>query len=332
VKLIRTKILLFAILILSIISILPTFSHAEIEIGVLESDINSEIIPENPEPYEDVTIKLTSYATDINKAMIVWQNGSDVVLSGYGKTTYTFKALGPDSLSIIDIKITPSGAINSITKRVIINPSEVVLIWESINGYTPPFYKGKSFPSREGSIKVVALPNTNTIKSSKGNVVYTWKSNGNTALNSSGYGKDSFVFKNSLLKEKEIVGVTASSINGTYNAKKEINIPIVSPKIIFYKKSPSEGVLYNQAIAEETEMIGGEMTLVAVPYFLSFKDREDNFNYSWKINDEKIKTPNKKMELTIRPTSRGGYANISLGLESASEIFQYVTGQIKLNL
>ena len=325
------KIILVIVFIFGIGYILPVTSWAEDQISAQESDINVEVIPENPQPYQDVTINLTSYATDINKAMITWQNGSNVVLSGYGKTSYSFKALGPDSVSIFDITIVPPGSM-SISKRVVINPSEVILMWEAVDGYTPPFYRGKSFVSKEGMIKIVAIPNTKVITSGKGNIVYTWKKDDNTVLDASGYNKDSFIFKNSMLKNEENVGVSVSSVNSQYNSEGDIVVPIVSPMVLFYKKSPADGVLYNNAIINNISIPQEETTLVAEPYFLASKNKEGDFTYTWKINGTTIATPSKKTELTIKPTSAGGYANIDFSMDSISGLFQNVEGQVKLNL
>jgi hypothetical protein len=96
--------------------------------------------------------------------MIQWQSGSNIVLSGYGKTSYSFKASGPNTITIIDVVIGIPGSIDNIKKRIAITPSEVELMWEGVDSYTPPFYRGKSFPSAEGLIKVVAIPNTSVIK------------------------------------------------------------------------------------------------------------------------------------------------------------------------
>lgn len=307
-------------------------SFAENEIMLQESDITTTTIPENPQPYDDVTINLSSYATDLNKAMIQWQNGSSIVLSGYGKTSYSFKTSGPNTISIIDVTITIPGSIDKVTKRIAINPSEVELIWEGVDSYTPPFYRGKSFPSPEGRIKVVAVPNTNIIKQGKGAITYTWKSGNNTVQSASGYNKDSYVFQNSELNDVERVSVTAESVNGVYNATNSIEIPITAPKIIFYEKSPTQGILYNAALGKETSFNGEEMTIVAEPYFLALKGNEDSFSYNWKINGKIIDTPSRKTELTIRPTDRGGYATLELSMENLSTLFQKVIGQLKLDL
>lgn len=322
----------FITLVLSTMVFMPCFSYAESEIILQESDIDVQTIPQNPEPYQGVTIKLISYAVDLNKSIIEWRSGGKIILSGYGKTTYSFKTSGPNTTTAFDITITPPGSLNSVTKTIGITPSEVEVLWEAVGGYTPPFYKGKSFISREGGIKVVAIPNTNVIKKGKGNITYIWKSRDNTIESASGYNKDSYVFLNDPLNKNENISVTVSSVDDKYNATKDITIPIVSPKIIFYKKSPTEGVLYNQALVDGSFMNEDEMIIVAEPYFLALKGHENNFTYNWKINGDKITTPTKKTEITIRPSSRGGYATISLTIENLKTLFQQVSGNLKLTL
>jgi hypothetical protein len=325
-KLFITTFLLFGLF------FMPGLLLAESEIILQESDVEIQTTPENPEPYSNVTIKLISYATDLNKAMIEWRSGSSIVLSGYGKTNYSFQTFGPNTATIFDITITPTGSIGSISKKVTIAPSEVELFWEAVDGYTPPFYKGKSFVAKEGAIKVVAIPNTNVIKQGKGNISYTWKQNDKTNQNASGYNKDSFVFKNDTLNKNESITVMASSIDGKYNATKKIEIEMTNPKIIFYKKSPTEGILYNKALMNDDFMTEDEMTIVAEPYFLSYTGNEYGFDYKWKINGQSVTAPLKKNEITVRPISRGGYATISLEMENLKLLFQEVSGSLKLTL
>ncbi len=330
---IKIKIKFFPIIVFLIsMSILPSFLYAESDIMLQDTDIEVETIPRNPEPYQNVTINLISYSTDLNKAMIKWQSGSKTIMSGFGKKSYTFKSFGPNTTTIFNITITPANSFNNITKQVLITPSEVEVIWEAVDSYTPPFYKGKSFVSREGLIKVVAMPNTNTIKQGKGNITYTWSSNDETIQSASGYGKDSYIFRNSILNDNENITVVASSIDESYRATKTLYIPTVSPKILFYKKSPTEGVLYNKALTDNYLMSEDEMTIVAEPYFLELKNNKYDFNYKWQINGSVVETPTKKTELTIKPSSRGGYATISLYMENTRTLFQQVTGQLKLNL
>jgi hypothetical protein len=327
----KIKFILLGVFILSTLGVYH-FSFAESQIEVQESEIIVDLSPNNPEPYQDVTISLSSYATDLNKAIITWKVGGSTVLYGIGKTKYSFKTGPPDVPMNIDISIKTVGSMSSIDKTISITPSEIEIMWESVNGYTPPFYKGKSFPLIGGIIKAVAIPNTSTIKSGNGNISYTWKNNDSVLLDSSGYNKNSFVFKNSMFDQQNNITVIASSVDGSYGAESTINIPLYNPKIIFYKKSPSEGVLYNNALNKEMAMQEDEMTLVAEPYFLPIKGNLSNFNFTWQINGKNIQTPLSKKELTVRPTDRGGVATLNLIVENVNELFQKVSNQLKINL
>lgn len=318
------------IFLLSVFSFFPFISKSENQINTQESDIIINVSPQNPEPYQRVTINLISYATDLNRAMITWQKGSEIVSSGYGKTSYSFDGSAPDTSIVFDIKITTEEMISSINKRVSINFSEVVLLWESVNGYTPPFYKGKSFVSKKGKIKVVAIPNTN--KSNPGNFSYSWGLEDEIKNEISGYGKNYIILNNNYLDNKEKIKVIATSINNQFSASKEITVPIVSPFIVFYKKTTEEGVLYNKGTTNEMSANQGENTIVATPYYLEYKGYEDDFNYQWKINDSIIKTPSKKTEITVRPTSSGGYSEIEVYLKGINNILQEARGLLKLNL
>jgi len=302
------------------------------QIGVQDSDITVETVPENPAPYQDVQINLSSFATDLNSSMIEWYSGNKVILAGYGKTSYSFKAQGPNTSTSIQVVITPSGSTTHITKSIAINPTEIDILWEGLDAYTPPFYRGKSFPSSEGLIRAVAIPNSNTIKSGKGNIVYNWRNGDSAAQSASGFNKDSYIFANNELNKKESISVTASSVDGKYRATEDADIPIVSPEMYFYEKSPTEGILYNKALSDDTFVSADEYSVVAAPYFLSLKGNESKYTYAWKINDADIDTPSKKIELTIRPSSRGGYATIDLSMENLSSLFQKVSKRLKLNL
>lgn len=311
---------------------IPYYSKAENQIIVQDEEIVVNMIPNNPEPYQDVRIEISSYSTDLNKAIITWKGDGGVVLSGVGKTSYSFKTSGPNTKMNFEVVIKPVGSMSSLTKKISIFPSEVTLLWESLDGYTPPFYKGKTLNTKGSTIKAVAIPNTNTIKSGLGNMSYTWKNNDEVVQEASGYNKNYYTFKGDLFDGENEISVNVSSVEGNYNAENQIQIPSYKGKVIFYKKSPTEGVLYNKALLNDSFFSGEEMSIVAEPFFLSIRNRENSFYYNWKINGESIETPSKKKEITLRPTSKGGYATVSVTFEDMQRLFQKITGSLKLNL
>ncbi len=295
-----------------------------------DGDINIEILPDNPEPYSDVTIKVSSFATDLNRANMEWKVNGKIVLAGTGRTSYSFQTQGPNTITTIDVNITPADGI-AVNKQITVRTSEIEMLWQAIDSYTPAFYKGKALPIQEGRIKVVAFPNTvNVSKANKKSMVYGWSRNNSAVQSASGFGKDSFTFANNVLMNTENIKVSASSPDNSFNAIGSLGINISKPKLVFYKKSPINGILYDEALVGSATMIEEEMTVVAEPYFMN--RNSSDLLYYWKINNNFIDTPSKRTELTIRPSSRGGYATIELSIESATKLFQSVANNIKINL
>jgi hypothetical protein len=298
------------------------------QIPLTESEVMVEISPKNPIPLQNVTIKISSYSADLNRATITWKSESGVVSSGIGKTSYTFKAPEANISTSFTINIsTPSDG--TVVKKINIRPSDIDVFWESTNGYTPPFYKGKSFPITNGSVKVVAIPNFQ----SKRGFSYVWRNQNTTKSNQSGYDKSYYIFNNSMFDEVNQVAVTATSVSGDYVGQKSVEIKVYKPEIIFYKKDPIWGVDYNKALVSvfELEDEEEEITIVAEPYYFPIEEDPDKFIFDWKINNKTITTPTNKKELSIRPTSRDGYAIISLNISRLNEMFQKSFNSLKIN-
>lgn len=292
-------------------------------------DILANITPENPRPYEDVTITLESYATDLNRAMIEWKSGEKIFLKNTGVTDYSFKMGALGTQSLIDIKIiTVDGDI--VQKRIILTPTDMDILWQAVNSYVPPFYKGKALPPKEGKVRVIAIPS-----GQKGiqanNTAYNWKLNNATQQDQSGYKKNSFVFDLTNGTEDSIE-VTSIPVSEGSNATGSFKISGVNPEILFYKKSINEGIYYNKTLGKEMYLDTDEITIVGEPYFMGDNQNTGSHIYEWKINGEDIQTPTKRNTLTVRPTSKGGYAKISLRIENTLKLFQSAVQNLTINL
>jgi hypothetical protein len=329
VSILRTKIA-FPVILGIICFCISSYTHAAIDIQ--EDDIIVQVSPSAPQSYQDVTITLSSYATNLNTAQIEWTKSGIVVLTGFGKTSYTFKTDGPDIPSDIGIQIVINGTPEPITKQLVITPSDVELLWEAVDSYTPPFYKGKALPTQESTVRVTAIPSTKLGQARLGNISYTWKKNDTTQSSASGYKKNVFSFKNDIIETQEKISVDVTSIDNTYTATKSIRIPIVQPELYFYQKNEETGIRYSEILPFETPVLSDEITIVAEPYFLNLKNKTNTYTYQWKINGERIETPLYKKELTIRPTEKGGYATISVIIDGVSSLYQKIQGTIRLTL
>lgn len=296
-------------------------------------DISVKLTPENPKPFSDVTISLESLNVNIDNANIEWKSNGKTVLSGQGKKTYVFKTGGSNTNTNFEVSILPENSSISIKKTINIAPSDIDILWEAVDSYTPPFYKGKALPTKQSKIKVTAFPNTSGLSQiNQKNLTYTWKNDFNTIKNSSGLGKNTYTFLNSEIKNVEKIGLDIINQSGSYKSSGNLNINIVSPEVIFYKKSPLEGILYQKSIENNDFIEEDEVTIVVEPFFISSIENRNTFKYEWEINNTRIDTPTNPFELTVRPSSRGGYATINFMIENINKLFQKVEKSIKIEL
>ncbi len=316
----------FSISVLAITLMFFAFSaHAEIN----SSDIVLDISPNYPAPNQSVTATLTSFVTDINKAYISWSVNGKEALSGVGKKTFSFSAGGVNTTSTLEANIqTFNGP--SVVKRAGLAPAGLDLLWQAPDSYAPPFYKGKIFAGTEGTFKVVAMPNLAT---NSANLTYVWTKDNNGAPDSSGWGKNYFIFKNNYLEKDNTVGVAISDVSGNTNATGTITLQTVPPTILFYKKDPTLGIKYEQAIENGSNINKNGETLVAEPYFFSTKNiNSTDLTFDWSINGQTISTPSPKNILSIKPSGgKAGQAFIKVGINNARTLFQNLEKQINVS-
>lgn len=296
---------------------------------ISQSSVSVETIPDTPEPYKNITIRLVSYAVDLNSATITWTINGTSVLAGVGLREFSTDAPGPGASKTILVKIVVGSS--SLSKQIIIKPSQVDLLWQAIDSTVPPFYRGKSLPGSEGVVKIVALPIFSASVQQNG-ITYNWKRNFNSIPEASGYNKNSLNIKlNYLNPVEQFSVVTTNTLTGSV-AKKTVNLRSYTQKIHFYEKDPLIGIKYDTALENGFQVDGGEKTIVAEPFFFSPGSKLSNdLQYVWKINNSAIPRPETKNILTIK-SGGVGVSDISLEIKNTSKLFQSSKGVIKINL
>ncbi len=330
---IKNNILIFFALIILFFTISAFFVTLNAQISNNTSSVSFEIIPDNPGVFETVSLKLVSYSVDLNRAKISWFINDKLKSSEIGKIKFYFKTGDIGSSSKITVSI--QSKTFSINKSIIIKPTEVDMLWEAIDSYTPPFYKGKALPSSQSVIKITALPNTSSgINPSR--MIYKWKKNYKykDLNNQSGYGKQIVVFKRNLLRENETISVEVSSLDESVKTKGRTVLSKFSPKIVFYQNNPLEGILYNNAIINNFKMNTEEIKVVAEPYFFSSKNKDISLlSYVWTLNNKEIDDTESenKNEIVLRTNGKSGASNISLSIRNLSRILQFNDNSFKVN-
>src|SRR5438477_595318 len=93
----------FTLLFLCIFAVIPTAS-AQVNVDT-PTQVNVDMIPENPGPNTSVAVSLTSFATNINTANITWRVGGVSKQSGKGSKSFTFTTGDINTTTTLDITI-----------------------------------------------------------------------------------------------------------------------------------------------------------------------------------------------------------------------------------
>jgi len=324
-KYFKKSLIIFILIIFSV----GFFANAQVR----NTDIILNISPEYPGLNQNVNATLNSYVIDLNKTNITWSINNQEESIGIGKKSFSFKTGEIGSSIIVSATINTIDGQN-ISKTITIVPANIDILWEAYDVYTPPFYKGKTLVPSQGKFKIVAIPNivNQNGKVNSNNLSYLWKKDDKTQLDSSGWGKNYFIFQNSYLDKINTIEVTTSDILGGINATGKIILNTIKPKIIFYESDSSLGTKWQDSINDGFSINKSGSTIIAEPYFFSPKNiNSSELSFVWSINGDKIPAQLTKNVLPIVPENgKSGTALISLLINNINTLFQ--SKEQKLNV
>ena len=295
---------------------------------VQSANIVLNISPKYPKANENITASVATFSTDLNKAKIAWKLNGQIAIEAVGKKDFSFTTADTGLQTVLEVEIQTSDG-SFVTKRIIITPSDIDMLWEAPDSYVPPFYKGKALNTSEGTIKVIALTNS---RDSAG-LSYNWKLDDINKPDSSGYKKNYYIFKNSFLDRNNTVEVTTSSLGGKNTGQGKIIINPVKPKIVFYQKDLTFGTKYEKAIDNNFAMSPTGEIFVVEPYFFSPKNlNSSDLEIKWYLGGSLINTPDTKNEIGLAPEEgQTGGSSIKVVINNIKKMFLNAEKQINVN-
>lgn len=314
--------------------LLPNLAFAQLNLNVpyaLSNELGIEIIPNYPKPNEMVFLNLSLYTGDLNSATITWYVNGKNVLSGKGETKYSFKTgnIGEETDIEIVVKLLDG---TSFSKTVTLNPAGVDLVWEA-NSYVPPFYKGKALHPRQGSLKVVAMPEfvKNGRRILPQNLIYQWSNGVNVYQNQSGYGKSVIILDGSILGKEENIEVLVTDPINNLVAQGFIDITPVDPEIVFYQNDPYYGHIFDQSLAKSFDLKTEEIQILVAPYYFT-KEATGLLQYNWTLNNQSVPSlADSRTAIFRRPEGEKGRSIVSLQMENIGRILQQASGSLIMN-
>ena len=298
--------------------------HAQIPLG--SGGVSISLVPENPKPNQSVVVKTQSFSTNLDNATFKWSVNGKVVAEGVGMKHLEKKKKKSGSVTSIQVEINTQN-LGVIRDSITFRPTEVTLIWES-DGYIPPFYKGRSFYTLGGALKVVAIPEFFSSQGKRMNpkdLVYTWKKNGEVVASASGYGKDFFISdKTSYLREGNDISVEVSSPRENITGSASVIVEPQQLEILMYEKSPLYGILFNKTLPSSFSLTNEEITLYATPFFFSTQTQSlGELSFEWTMNNNPIRSAAGSNELTLRKeTGQVGSSDIGITIQNPRKVLQ----------
>lgn len=306
---------IFYSLIFTLLIISPIFVFAE-------DDVTVTLNPKNPEPNSSVTVTLASYVFDVNTSLITWSNNGKVILKGVGEKRVTVQTRGTGSQ--IPIHATLVTANNVVTNLdIIITPSSVAIIYETPEGYVPPFYEGRSLPGEGAFVRFSAMPNI----SENGEMVpspslaYSWYVNDTFMDEHSGVGRSSAIFNLDFFEPFTRVKVVVRSPRGVF-AEKYIDVYPHEVTPLLYSFDEILGINYSQAYTKRIQSVK-DFTIALEPYFLSTNDElASNSSFIWTL-DGLPSSPLGGRILALKPKENSyGLKNLSISVSNSKRRLQ----------
>lgn len=293
------------------------------------------ITPPYPEPHQEVTASFVGFGVNTNEARVSWFVDGKPAGSGTGVTSIKTKLGRAGEPTVISATIEPLETA-PFTRSIIVVPSTVDLLWESLDAYTPPFYRGKALPSHDSIVKITAIPN---VFDRSGNKVqpyelnYSWSLNGRKRDLSeySGFGKNTAYAFGSFLNRGHLVSAELSSTTRGIDVRKFTLFILNDPEIVFYKKEALEGIVFERAVGSQTSITNEDsLRLIAAPYSFDMRNGFSDLTLRWRMNNGELNNTEEMIrgELPL-VTERRGRSRLTLEI-TTDKILQKATGRVEI--
>ncbi|MFA7286024.1 MAG: hypothetical protein WC011_04260 [Candidatus Paceibacterota bacterium] len=319
----------FFILIIIFISFLGTNTFAQVH----NSDITLNVTPNSPKANDNVRANITSYIINTKSAYFVWRVDEEIKSTGIGKDSFSFNLGSLNSQTTLSVTVDTTEG-KTYNQSMTFYGAEVDLLWEAVDSYVPPFYKGKTLVAKEGEFKIVAMPSiySQNQKINPNTLSYTWTKDGNGQQLASGFGKSSFVYKNSFIDNANEIQVEVSNINKQITVANDIILAPFAPKVLFYKKD-AFGIRTEKALNNDFFIQKEGDNIAVAPYFFSPKNiNSADLKVDWFLNNAPIVNPKSKTELPIKPeTDKSGTAVLKVIISNLKTLYQESEKTINVN-
>lgn len=308
-----------SIFLLCLSFVLPAHTLAQTE----SVDLSILAIPHDPKPLGTVQLEAKSFGVNLNLVSLTWKYNDKIIASGIGRTRISVTAPAAGVSGTISVSTNGLG-FEATSASITLRPGSVDLLWEAVDSYTPPFYKGKALPATNALIRTYAIPTASAPKQ----LSYQWTRNNSAVPQSSGYGKSTMVFKNSEFTTQERVTVSAEA--GQFFGTNTTTIIPRSPVLVTYERE--EGFIdYANGYPGTVTTDAPGVVLRFEPYFFSRpRSSMADLTFDYTINGESVPGDAVPNELRLSRPTNGGVSSIKVAVRPIEYIVQFIERTITL--
>lgn len=282
--------------------------------------------PEFPKPHETVKVSVNDYNIDTLGSTITWYVDGEELPDLKNERAITLDAKGLGEKSEVGVLITnPKMPAFSATQTVI--PVAIDTILEA-DTYVPTFYKGRALPSREATVRAIAVVHDGT-NAPDTRYSYKWTLNDSVLYGGPVTGKNVAEF---IMPRYDGARLTVDVFNkdSVHVGRQSFLLKLTDPEMHFYENSALRG-LSQKEIGSSYALTKDEVSVFAEPYFMNTNTITQSFaDTSWKINSVETEAdtqiPN---AITLKRVGEAGDALIECSIVTKNRIPQYVTSSFQ---
>ena len=323
----KRQILVIFLGIFVFVLLVPLTTHAQL--GFSDNSRTSlETDPRYPKPNSEYTVKIRTFAFDMDRSSIRWFIDGSEDLSLENEKEITLSALSLGIATKISALITTPGG-SAVNPELVMMPEEVDLI---IEGRTtaPAFYSGRRLPSEGSGVRVVAVPHMYSDSGERLNtndLIFRWSINDRVV--EEGRGKDALSTTLSR-STRDHVTVVIEDLANTKQFRRTIDITLGEPTVLFYENNPLFG-LSERAVINSLDLETDEVVVRAEPYYVS-EDIYDNAQLSWTLNGNAVENPGSDpLDITLRRVGGGGSAEVGFSIRNLEVLLQRAVGLFRVD-
>ena len=299
--------------------------HAQ-SFGMGGSGLSLVLKPEFPKPHGTIEVSVDDYSIDTLGSTITWYVDGEELSGSKNERAITLDAKGLGEKSEVSVLITnPKMPAFSATQTII--PVTIDTILEA-DTYVPTFYRGRALPSREATVRAIAVVHDDTdVPDTR--YTYKWTLNDSVLYGGPVTGKNVAEFT---LPHYDGARLTVDVFNkdSVHVGKQSFLLKPADPEMHFYENSTLRG-LGQKEIGSSYALTKDEVSIFAEPYFMNTNTITQSFaDVSWKINGEEAgadtQVPN---AITLKRVGEAGDALIECSIVTKSHIPQYVTSSFQ---